>query len=52
MQKVIIDGQKNIISIGPKLEPVTSYHIGFVVKLLWKCYKCNITLIFIEPEFL
>ena len=52
MPKVIIGGWKNNISIGLKLESVIAYHIGFVVKLLWKCCKCSIILIFVESKFL
>ena len=35
------------MSIVPKLEVVTTYHVRFVVKLLWKYCECNITLIFV-----
>ena len=40
------------MSIVPKLEVVTIYHIRFVVKLLWKCCECNSTLIFVESKLL
>ena len=33
MKKTVIGGLKNNINIGPKLESVIAYHIGFVVKL-------------------
>ena len=53
MQKAIIGGWKNNISIWPKLELVTAYYIGFVVKLLWKCCECSCTtLTFVKPKFL
>ena len=53
MQKAIIGGWKNNISIWPKLESVTAYYIRFVVKLLWKCCECSsTTLIFVEFKFL
>ena len=44
--------KKNDVSIGPKLELITAYQLGFFVKLLWKCCECIIILIFFEPKFL
>ena len=38
-------------NIGLKLELVTTYHIRFIIKLLKKYYRCNITLIFVRPKF-
>ena len=38
---VVIDEQKNNLSNKFKLKPITDYHIGFVVKILRKCYECN-----------
>ena len=38
MQKAVIGGSKNNISIRLKFESITTYHIEFVVKLLWKYY--------------
>ena len=32
----IIDRLKNDISGGPKLKSITNYHLGFVIKFLWK----------------
>ena len=34
MRQIVIDRQKRDVSIGSKLELVTTYHIRFVVKLL------------------
>ena len=34
MQKAVIGGWKNNISIWPKLESLTAKHIRFIVKLL------------------
>ena len=34
MRQIVIDRQKSDVSIGSKLELVTTYHIRFVVKLL------------------
>ena len=33
MQKAVVGGEKNHISIELKLESLIAYHIGFVVKL-------------------
>ena len=33
---VVIDGQKRNLSNKFKLKPVTTYHLEFVVKILWK----------------
>ena len=52
MQKYVIGGLKSNVNIELKLELVTTYHKGFVVKLLWKSCEYNITLIFVEPKFL
>ena len=52
VQKYVIGGLKSNVNIELKLELVTTYHKGFVVKLLWKCCEYNITLIFVEPKFL
>ena len=44
--------KKNNISIRPKLEVITEYYIGFILKLLEKCCGYNIILIFVEPKYL
>ena len=34
MKKLLLVSKKNNIIIGPKLELVTAYHIGLVIKVL------------------
>ena len=33
---LLLISKKNDISGGPKLELITDYHLGFVIKFLWK----------------
>ena len=42
MRQTVINGQRDDVDISPKLELVTTYHMWFVMKLLWKCYVHNI----------
>ena len=32
-------GKKSNFSVRFKLEPITVYHMKFVVKVLWKCHS-------------
>ena len=46
---MLLVGKKKI-TIGPKLASVTTYCIGFVVKLLWKCCE-SLLLFLLKPNF-